>query len=245
MSGRLKKPEYEIGDPVWVYSRTGWIRVTVLANQRATETGLYQLSVDNPDVVAKVLGGVPVKLCLTMTEGGVHVLKRGIFEGDQWEENSDEEYSFCCEDTSDSSTDEDSSYSEDTSDESINPLENTSEEISGSDDTSGSIVSLQSFEFTSADAKKMVNQSGGCFDIGVENFVSLTSQSKSKFALNVEAEDKLGDMPGAEVTARAKAFRADTDFLTDIDPKYRRGDSVWFYWRKENTWVAATVTDTR
>ena len=113
VSGTLTKPEYEIGDPVWVYSRAGWIRVTVLANQRATETGLYQLSVDNPDVVAKILGGVPVKLCLTMTEGGVHVLKRGVFEGEQWEENSDEEISFC-EDTFDSSTDENSSYSEDT-----------------------------------------------------------------------------------------------------------------------------------
>ena len=58
-------------------------------------------------------------------------------------------------------------------------------------------------------------------------------------------ETILGDMPGVEATARTQAFRADTDFLTDIAPTYRRGDSVWFYRKRATVWVNATVVDTR
>ena len=202
--GTLKQPEYEIGALVWAFSRAGWIRAIVQANQLATETGLYQLVVEDPDAVAKSLGGVPVKLCLTMTAGGAHVLKRGKCEGDSEEESSDED-SSCCEDTSGST----------------------------------------------GVAREMMNRSCGCFDIGAENFTRLTSQRKSKFAQVVESEDSdsdesvLGDMPGAQATARAEAFRADTDFLTELDAKYRRGESVWFYRRREKAWVPATVVDTR
>ena len=70
--------------------------------------------------------------------------------------------------------------------------------------------------------------------------------------VSAESEDSnsdetiLGDMPGAEATARAKAFRADTDYLKGIAPKYRRGDSVWYYRKRAiNNWVTATVVDTR
>ena len=104
------------------------------------------------------------------------------------------------------------------------------EDNSCSEDTLGS---------TSNDMSKRVNRSCGCFDIGDERFARLTSQSKSKFALNVESEDSdadettLVDMPGAQAIATAETFRADTDFSTGIDPKYRKGDSVWFYRRRQ------------
>ena len=117
VSGTLTQPEYEIGDPVWVYSRAGWIRGTVQVNQLATETGLYQLKVENPVVISKILGGVPVKLCKTITAGGAYVLKRG-------KHNGVEDSSSCSEDSSDSS--------EDNSD--------SSEDISCDEDTSGEPV---------------------------------------------------------------------------------------------------------
>ena len=53
------------------------------------------------------------------------------------------------------------------------------------------------------------------------------------------------DTPDAEVTAKAAAFRADTDYMTGAIPTNSKGDVVWLYRRRNKVWVKATVTDTR
>lgn len=76
----------------------------------------------------------------------------------------------------------------------------------------------------------------------------LLARDEGDETINFKSEDTtfIDDMPGNDDTTEAEIFlNAGANPIPKSAPDYLRGDTVWFYRRRRQMWVTATVVDTR